>query len=246
MTSRTLALILLLISLLTAVASGQDKMTRDQWQSAMTAATAKVADLQAQLTKLQGDKTALTAQSAKLDADLRACEDALYALLGVSRAEADAFVKELADIEKRVDELQKMGDAELLSHRDELERIQLRLKELSGNKMALIPRFGDKIRSLQEKVAAMLQGLSTEKTYTVGSWSRTHDCLWNIARKKDIYDNAWLWPKIWQANRDKIRDPDVIKPKWVLKVPEKKDLTKEEKAAANRYYRKKAAAPSGE
>ena len=46
--------------------------------------------------------------------------------------------------------------------------------------------------------------------YTVGTWAKNRDCLWNIFKKKDIYDNAWLWPKIWQVNRDEIKDPDVI------------------------------------
>ena len=40
----------------------------------------------------------------------------------------------------------------------------------------------------------------------VGSWSKDRDCLWNIAKKKDVYANAWMWPKIWQGNRDKIKD----------------------------------------
>jgi nucleoid-associated protein YgaU len=225
---------------------GQDKMSRDEWQAQMTTAKSRVAQLQAQIAKLDSDKTLLQFQSTKLDADLRACEDALYAMLGITRADAEAFEKELSDMEKRVDEMQKMPDAELVNHRDELERMQTRSNEMLGHKMAMIPRYAERIHALQDKVAALLQSISKEKTYTVGSWARNRDCLWNIAKKKDIYDNAWMWPKIWQGNRDKIKDPDMIKPKWVLKIPAGKELSKEEKSAANRYYRKKAAAPAGQ
>ena len=42
------------------------------------------------------------------------------------------------------------------------------------------------------------------------------------------------------ANRDKIKDPDLIYPGWVLKIPPKAELTKEEKRAAYAYYRKNA------
>jgi len=245
-TTLSFFLIAVLLVALSLPALAQEKMTRDEWQTQMTTAKSRVAQLQAQVAKLDSDKTVLMGQSTKLDADLKSCEDALYAMLGITRAEAESFDKELSDIEKRIDEMQKMSDAELVTHRDELERMQTRLKEMSGHKMALIPRYADRIHADQDKVAALLQGISKEKTYTVGTWSRNRDCLWNIARKKDIYDNAWMWPKIWQGNRDKIKDPDRIKPKWVLKIPEGKELSKEEKSAANRYYRKKAAAPSGQ
>ena len=79
-------------------------------------------------------------------------------------------------------------------------------------------------------------------TYTVGTWAKDRDCLWNIAKKPKIYDNAFLWPKIWQGNKDKIKNPDVIKKGQVLSIPPKEDLTKAEKAAARSYWSKKNAA----
>lgn len=222
------------------------EMTKDEWQSQMTNLKARQTDLQNQLTTLNTEITTLQGQSAKLDGDVSSCEDALYALLGVSRADVEAYDKELADMEARVAELQRMSDAELITHRDEIERMNARLAEMSKSKIAMIPRYSNRVSSLQEKINALMQSMQREKTYTVGTWSRDRDCLWNIAKKSDIYNNAWMWPKIWQGNRDKIKDPDVIKPSWVLKIPEGKELSKEEQSAANRYYRKKSAAePSG-
>ena len=55
----------------------------------------------------------------------------------------------------------------------------------------------------------------------------------------DIYNNAWMWPKIWQGNRDQIKDPDVIHPTQKLKIPQAGPLTADEKRAANRYYSRK-------
>ena len=240
---------LLLSCIVTMLAFGSmaaQEMSKDAWQAEMTSYTQKVADLNAQILKLTTDRDNLKAQSDKLDGDIRACEDALYAMLGVTRADVEAFDKELADMESRVAELQRMSDAELLNHRDEVERMNTRLGEMAVSKIALIPRYGARVASLKEKVDGLMKSLQREKTYTVGTWSRDRDCLWNIARKKDIYANAWMWPKIWQGNRDKIRDPDLIKPKWVLKIPEGKELSREEKSAANSYYRKKASGPASE
>jgi nucleoid-associated protein YgaU len=224
--------------------SAQEKMTKEEWQAQMTSYKAKQADLQAQVTKLSADIDGLKAQSTKLDADLLACEDAMYAMLGVTRADVESFDKELGQMESRVAELQRMSDAELVNYKDELAKLDSRIKEMAQSKICLIPRYGDRVKALQDKITALLNSIQKEKTYTVGTWGKDRDCLWNIAKKKDIYANAWMWPKIWQGNRDKIKDPDVIKPKWVLKIPEGKELSKEEKSSANRYYRSKAAAPA--
>ena len=221
----------------------QEKMTMETWQSAMNSATAQVTDLQNQIKKIDDEVKGLKDKSDKLDADLKACNDALLALLGVTQAEFDAFERDLSAMERRVAELQAMSDAELLNHKDEIDQIGKKLTDMSKSKIALIPRYGERIRTLQEKVAALHRAPSRMDTYTVGTWAKDRDCLWNIAKKKDIYDNAWLWPKIWQGNRDKIKDPDIIKPHWVLKIPEGKELTKAEKSAGNSYYHKKAAEP---
>ena len=90
------------------------------------------------------------------------------------------------------------------------------------------------MKSLQDALAAQV------KVYTVGTWARDRDCLWNIAKKPDIYDNAWLWPKIWQGNRDQIKDPDLIYPGQKLTIPKGDEMSGEDKGAAKGYYQKKA------
>ncbi len=218
----------------------QEEMTREEWQAQMTSYKQQEVDLLAEVGKLESDIAGLKAQSVKLDGEIMACEDALYAMLGVTRADVAAFDKELTDMENRISELQRMSDAELVNYKDEIQRMDARIKEMAKSNICLIPRYGDRVKAAQDKLAALMNSIQKEKTYVVGTWSRDRDCLWNIAKKKDIYDNAWLWPKIWQGNRDLIRDPDVIKPNWVLKIPEGAQMTKEEKSAANRYYKKKA------
>ncbi len=53
--------------------------------------------------------------------------------------------------------------------------------------------------------------------YTVQKRTRFHDCLWYIAKK--FYNNPYLWPKIYDANRDRIENPNRIYPGWKLKIP---------------------------
>jgi len=123
----------------------------------------------------------------------------------------------------------------------DVDALDATVKKLWENKLSLIPEFWDRLTALNEKVASLKNTIGgSGKVYTVGTWSRNRDCLWNISKKRDIYDNAWLWPKIWQGNRDQIRDPDVIHPGQKLKIPPKAELTSGEKSAANTYYRRRA------
>ena len=45
------------------------------------------------------------------------------------------------------------------------------------------------------------------------------DCLWFIAGYKQIYANPFLWKRIWKANIDKIKNPDLVYPYQHLKIP---------------------------
>lgn len=55
------------------------------------------------------------------------------------------------------------------------------------------------------------------KVHKVWIWQETSDCLWNIA--KENYGDPFLWPKIYEANRNLIKDPNVIFPKQRIVIP---------------------------
>lgn len=54
---------------------------------------------------------------------------------------------------------------------------------------------------------------TTSRTYTV----KRGDCLWNIAKK--YYGKGNQYAKIYNANRDKIKNPNLIYPGQVLTIP---------------------------
>lgn len=61
--------------------------------------------------------------------------------------------------------------------------------------------------------AVPTQASSAAKTYTV----RSGDTLSKIA--KEVYGNANQYPKIFEANRDKLKSPDVIREGQELVIP---------------------------
>lgn len=44
------------------------------------------------------------------------------------------------------------------------------------------------------------------------------ESLWTIAKRDDIYANPWLWPLIWQANRQTLKSPSSVRAGQVLKI----------------------------
>lgn len=49
--------------------------------------------------------------------------------------------------------------------------------------------------------------------YRIRTWRGEKDCLWNIAGKKEIYGNPFMWRKLYEANKEKLPDP--ANPNWV-------------------------------
>jgi LysM repeat protein len=70
--------------------------------------------------------------------------------------------------------------------------------------------------------------------YTV----RKGDTLWWIAKYKDVYNDPYLWPIIYEANKDIIKNPKLLYPGQELGIPREGYVLKEIKS-----IRKKAGAP---
>jgi len=69
-----------------------------------------------------------------------------------------------------------------------------------------------------ETATPMQAEASTEESNNTNSAStssatyevQTGDNLWNISGKSEVYSDSYQWPLIYKANRDKIKDADLI------------------------------------
>ncbi len=66
------------------------------------------------------------------------------------------------------------------------------------------------------------------------------ECLWWIAEYQQVYNDPFMWPLIYKANRDQIKNPDLIYPNQTFSLPRqfsKDELTSARKqAGAARPY----------
>lgn len=247
MKSAVLALALLLLAApawaqVTVDPSKPDaELTKEEAEIRITEYRAKVADLQRRLESVNNETAQARQSLTKIQADIKSCNDELYALVGASAADVENFRNRLGAIKTRVAEMSRMSDDQLAGMNAEITDLENRLNALRREKIALLPEFYNDIIETARQIKG-LRRTGSAGTYTVGTWQEDRDCLWNIAKRETIYGNAQLWPKIWQANTDQIRNPDLIYPGQVLKIPPKAPLTDEEERAARAYYRRKRAA----
>lgn len=73
-----------------------------------------------------------------------------------------------------------------------------------------------KVKKLEEELAVKPAQVTLKNLYRV----KKGDTLWDISGYRNIYNDPFQWKKIYEANKDKITDPDLIYPGQRLIVPQ--------------------------
>jgi len=223
-----------------------EELTKQEAVQRITEFQNIVNDLQSRLNAFDADIQKLQDELNQTNKRLNDCLDNYLGLLGINPETNKPFTKEdvekfrqrIGQIEGKIRELQRLSNDELADRRKEVEELENSLNQLRMIKLAILPEFYDKIISL----ASDIRGLYREKrvkTYTVGTWAENRDCLWNIAGKTEFFGDPFMWPKIWQANTNLIKNPDIIFPGQQLVIPPPGPKTPEEIKAERKYWRMK-------
>jgi LysM repeat protein len=86
----------------------------------------------------------------------------------------------------------------------------------------------DKVVAAESKTAAQSGAVGSSEGKTVAETApgaiteyivKKGDSLWTIAKYKDIYGDDFLWPIIYKANKEQIKNPNMIYPGQKLKIP---------------------------
>lgn len=93
--------------------------------------------------------------------------------------------------------------------------VSIKLKQYKeyGTKVCNVSEGGNKVSTQKTRAAETSPAPSTNKTYTVVKG----DSLWKIA--KQFYGNGSKYTVIYDANKDKIMNPNLIYPGQVLTIP---------------------------
>ncbi|MCH9030185.1 MAG: LysM peptidoglycan-binding domain-containing protein [Bacteroidetes bacterium] len=217
--------LLSLVLLLSVVSFAQEEeMTEDEWQAEMTRLGEVKASLLNETDALNSDIDNLNAQKAGLQ-PYEECLDELYGMVGASRSDVTNFGS-------AVDEL----DGKIRRKEGPKKDRQTDLDALKRNKISALPEFFNKVHVQMQKA------LDTwiDKPLVISYKVVRGDHLWGIAKKKEHYGNAFAWPIIYKTNRDQIKDPDLIYPNQVFKIP---PLTENEKSKYEKLRKNYKPAP---
>ena len=225
----------------TATANKPDEqLTKDEAVIRINEFTMKVQDLTNTLNSLDMEIEKAKSELDKLVADLKDCNKNLAQLIGATEEDVKAFAQRLGQLEGKVRSMKGLANDVLAEKVAEVKALEEEWNQLAANKISVLPQFYDRMVALRRDIKGLYRTPST-KSYTVGTWAENRDCLWNIAGNIEIYGDPFMWPKIWQANTDLIRNPDIIHPGQVLKVPPKSNKNDDEIKAERKYWRQKRA-----
>ena len=92
-------------------------------------------------------------------------------------------------------------------------------------------------REQQAADEARKKSLETSVPLATSYTVRRGETLPQIAARTEIYNDSSLWPLIYRANRDQIRNPTQLWPGQILKIP--RQFSRDEALEAKRYSGKK-------
>lgn len=110
-------------------------------------------------------------------------------------------------IKKLKDETGKLSD-EYEKIRSEINQLKNGIGEEERNAALRI----DEIKAVEEEIKKLKERPAKYKVIK-------GDCLWVIAKIEKVYGDPYKWKKIYLANKDKIKDPDLIYPDQVFDIP---------------------------
>ncbi len=87
-----------------------------------------------------------------------------------------------------------------------------------------IERFSDSIAKLDEMDAMYTEKDVLPRYYEVRLIPERRDSFWRIAEYEFVYDDPWEWPRLYERNKEVLRDPDnphLIHPGQVFEIPER-------------------------
>ena len=213
----TIALGSLLMASCSSLKPGE--ITKEQADSTIAVRRSEIASAQADVSKAQADAQKANSDVQQRMADNAKCQDALYAMLGSDRNGYNAYREQLARDEQELAALRALSQGQMQQSMPRVDALEEQIRSLRGNKLVLIPDHMRRVQTLSTSFMEMKHGMvPANSTYTVGTWRKDRDCLWNIAKKPEIYNDPFAWPKIWHANESTIRYPDRIYPGQQLTI----------------------------
>ena len=195
----------------------EQRLTCVQYLAEMSDLTEADAAAWEEINKLDAGIASLQEELESLEAEIASVTNETLGLIGVTMGAFKATQKRLEDLAEILRGLTALPIEELFNQRDQLDAISAEINALKEDKISAHPDIAAQITLLEGMLSELQDKLprQTSIEYIVNHG----DNLWDIAGADEIYADPYMWPRVYRANRDKIRDPDLIYPKQTLVIP---------------------------
>jgi nucleoid-associated protein YgaU len=210
-----LVLSLLVFGMVEGVSAQGMKMTGDEYKAKLAEYTGRDSTAQTEIVVLDAGIASLKAQIAAVQMVVEQLNSETLALVGASGADVKAFGQRVASLLRQLQGLAALAPEELQRRRGELKVAAMELADLKTSKISNLPGIAVRIMRAEKLLNELMMRAPDQITYEVAKG----DHLWGIASKPEVYEDPYMWPRIYRANRDQINDPDLIYPKQMLTVP---------------------------
>ena len=164
--------------------------------------------------ELKSKKSEITTKRDKLYSEIIASE-------GNTSNDVQRIHEKIKGYKNKVNNYQKLSNKELYGRIKDVESFTGGYWEFRENKLTNLPEFDDAFQELDRSIRKLSQDLiaARPKYYEDDYVVVRNDYLSKISGYDHIYNDPKKWGIVYRANRDKIKDPDLIYIDQVLRIP---------------------------
>ena len=207
------ALVLLLVAAflmlaVTGYAQEERKIKMDEYKLQLADWQARDTAANAQVETLEGEVAALKKELADTEGAIDSEWTQIFGLVGSTAAGVEAYRQNLNAIDAKIDGLAAISPEDLFRRSAEVDALCQELAQAKESKIAYLTEMENKLAELDGKLAALKAKVPANiyDQYTVVNG----DYLWKIAKNDDIYGDPFQWIRIYNVNKDQIKNPDLI------------------------------------
>ena len=194
-----------------------EEMTQEQYNAFLATYQQRLEAAQGGIDQENATIDELNKELDNLQKEIDATWDGLYATASSDEATYNSYGESLSGIQADANAMLNLTPEEIYTKMNEVDELQAKLDEAKKDAYSATSEHAQKVDAIQRTIDDIRRKgeAAVPPSYTVNRG----DYLWKIAGKEDIYANPFAWIRIYTANKDQIKNPDLIYPEQVFSIP---------------------------
>jgi LysM repeat protein len=240
--------LLLLITIVFALSAQRsfdyDNMKKEQYDAELLNWRNRYTTTDEKLQKVQKEIDETQPMGSAHQKETKEIWEKIYALVGHTPESYQQYLSELNTLRNDVQTFLDQDQATAYKNVKQIDALQKRLDDLKNNDGSVMTAAKASVNEIQNMInqarekAVKPEIVKKESTKNPSNSNNSNsvvtgggvyevvkgDCLWNISKKSEIYNDPFAWTRIYNANKNIIKNPDLIFPNQVFTIPKSNDV----------------------